>query len=67
MTPIGRRVILLAVSLMLTTCVALAQTYQPGTYVGGAQGFGGEVEVQIEVDEESMGSIDWASEPAGRS
>lgn len=49
--------VILVVSLMLTTCVALAQTYQPGTYVGGAQGFGGEVAVEIEVDEESILSV----------
>lgn len=48
---------LLCMALLLVSCTGLAQAYQPGVYTGEAQGFGGAVAVEIEVDETAILSV----------
>ena len=46
-----------ALSLGLSSMAMAEGLYQPGTYAGSAQGFGGEVEVSVEVSENEILSV----------
>ena len=47
----------LTLSIGLCMTALAASAYQPGTYTGTAQGFGGDVEVTVEVSEDAVTSV----------